>query len=154
MNLRNLSIKRKLTLLTMFTSGIAVVLSSVCFLVYDLVTFRNLLSQDLMTEAEIVAYNSAAALAFNDEASANVQLSALTAKSDLVTAVLYGSDGRVFARYIRSGHSDRNLPKPIEGKSYRFTGTYMEVFNDVSLRGERRGCSASCRAPSSSSNKR
>ena len=67
MNLRNLSIKRKLTLLAMLTSSIAVVLSSASFLIYDLVTFRNLLSQDLMTEAEIVAYNSAAAMAFNDE---------------------------------------------------------------------------------------
>ena len=139
MNLRNLSIKRKLTLLTMFTSSIAVVLSSGCFLVYDLVTFRNLLSQDLMTEAEIVAYNSAAALAFNDEASANVQLSALTAKSDLVTAVLYRSDGGTFARYVRSGNPAPDVPKPVEGKHYRFTGTYMEVFYDVSLRGERLG---------------
>ena len=78
MNLRNLSIKRKLTLLAMLTSSIAVVLSSASFLVYDLVTFRDLLRQDLATEAEIVAYNSAAALAFSDESAANVQLSALT----------------------------------------------------------------------------
>jgi signal transduction histidine kinase/ActR/RegA family two-component response regulator len=140
MTLRNLSIKRKLTLLAMLTSGIAVVLSSACFLVYDLVTFRNLLSQDLMTEAEIVAYNSAAALAFNDEASANVQLSALTAKSDLVAAVLYGNDGRIFARYFRAGDPHPQLPAPVEGKEdYRFTGKYMEVFSDVSLRGERLG---------------
>jgi signal transduction histidine kinase/CheY-like chemotaxis protein len=139
MSLRNLSIKRKLTLLAMLTSGIAVVLSSASFLIYDLVTFRNLLSQDLMTEAEIVAYNSAAAMAFNDEASANVQLSALTAKSDLVAAVLYRSDGRVFARYYRSGVPIPDLPTPVEGKRARFTGQYMEVFNDVSLGGERLG---------------
>src|SRR5687767_13567387 len=101
MTLRNLSIKKKLTLLAMLTSGIAVVLSSASFLIYDLVTFRNLLSQDLATEADIVAYNSAAALAFTDETSANVQLSALTAKSDLVAAALYDAKGRVFARYIR-----------------------------------------------------
>jgi signal transduction histidine kinase/ActR/RegA family two-component response regulator len=139
MNLRNLSIKRKLTLLAMLTSGIAVVLSSASFLIYDLVTFRNLLSQDLMTEAEIVAYNSAAAMAFNDEASANVQLSALTAKSDLVVAVLYRGDGRIFAHYYRSGDPAPDLPTPLEGKRYRFTGKYMEVFSDVSLRGERLG---------------
>jgi methyl-accepting chemotaxis protein len=139
MNLRNLSLTRKLTLLTMLTSGIAVVLSSACFLVYDLVTFRNLLCQDLMTEAEIVAYNSAAALAFNVEAAANVQLSALTAKSDLVTAALYGNDGRVFARYLRAGDPATNLPPPMPGAHYRFTGKYMEVFYDVSLRGERLG---------------
>src|SRR5688500_1486943 len=118
MNLRDLSIKTKLTLLGMFTSSIAVVLSSASFLIYDLVTFRTLLSQDLMTEAEIVAYNSAAALAFNDEASANVQLSALSAKSDVVAAVLYGTDGRIFAHYYRGGDTPE-LSVPIEGKHAR-----------------------------------
>ena len=48
------------------TSTIAVVLSSASFLIYDLVSFRNLLRQDLTTQAEIVAYNSAAALAFKE----------------------------------------------------------------------------------------
>jgi signal transduction histidine kinase/ActR/RegA family two-component response regulator len=139
MTLRNLSITRKLTLLAMLTSGIAVVLSSASFLIYDLVTFRNLLTQDLMTEAEIVSYNSAAALAFNDQASANVQLSALTAKPDLVAAVLYGTDGDIVARYIRAGEPTPELPAPVAGKSHRFTGQYIEVFSDVSLRGERLG---------------
>jgi signal transduction histidine kinase/ActR/RegA family two-component response regulator len=139
MTLRNLSITRKLTLLAMFTSGIAVVLSSASFLVYDLVTFRSLLTQDLMTEAEIVSYNSAAALAFDDKAAANVQLSALTAKPDLVAAVLYGTDGEIVARYFRAGEPTPQLPAPVAGKSQRFTGQYIEVFSDVSLRGERLG---------------
>jgi signal transduction histidine kinase/ActR/RegA family two-component response regulator len=139
MTLRNLSIKKKLTLLAMLTSGIAVVLSSASFLIYDLVTFRNLLSQDLATEADIVAYNSAAALAFADETSANVQLSALTAKSDLVAAALYDANGRVFARYFRSGDPAADLPAAPEGRHQRFTGQYIEVFADVSLRGERLG---------------
>jgi signal transduction histidine kinase/CheY-like chemotaxis protein len=137
--LRNLSITRKLTLLAMFTSGIAVVLSSASFLVYDLVTFRTLLTQDLVTEGEIVSYNSAAALAFKDQASANVQLSALTAKPDLVAAVLYGTDGEIVARYFRAGEPTPQLPAPVAGKSHRYTGQYIEVFSDVSLGGERLG---------------
>src|ERR1051325_5904642 len=103
MNLRNLSLQRKLIVLAMLTSSIAIVLSSASFLVYDLLSFRQLLGQDLMTQAQIIAYNSAAALAFKDEASANVTLSALTAKDDVVAAVLYGTDGNVFARYNRAG---------------------------------------------------
>ncbi len=49
MILQNLSIKRKLTLITMLTSSLALILSSVSFLIYDLVSFRHLLTQDLMT---------------------------------------------------------------------------------------------------------
>jgi len=40
-----------------------------------LISFRNSLSQDLMTQADIIGYNSAAAMAFKDEASATVTLS-------------------------------------------------------------------------------
>src|SRR5467141_2164198 len=99
MNLKDLSIKRKLMLITMLTSGVAVVLSSAGFLIYDLISFRNSLSQDLMTQADIIGYNSAAAMAFKDEASATVTLSALQAKQDIVSAVLYTRDGKIFANY-------------------------------------------------------
>src|ERR1044071_6598386 len=114
MNVRNLSIQRKLTLLAMLTSSIAVVLSSASFLIYDLVSFRHLLSQDLMTQAQIVAYNSAAAMAFKDEASANVTLSALTAKDDVVAAVLYTTDGKVFAHYFRQKYPAPVLPERLQ----------------------------------------
>ena len=139
MNLRNLSIKRKLTLVAMLTSSIAVVLSAASFLIYDLISFRSLLRQDLMTQAEIVAYSAAAAMAFNDEASANTTLAALTAKADVVAAVLYAPDGRLFAHYYRAGDPQPALPEHVEDKGHRFTGQYLEVFSDVTLRGERLG---------------
>jgi signal transduction histidine kinase/ActR/RegA family two-component response regulator len=139
MNIRNLSIKRKLTWITMLTSSIAMVLSSASFLIYDLVSFRQLLSQDLTTQAQIIAYNSAAAMAFKDDATANITLSALTAKDDVVAAVLYSSDGRVFAHYYRSNTPQPVLPDKLMEKGYRFNDNYIEVFNDVTLRGERLG---------------
>ncbi|HWO29071.1 MAG TPA: CHASE sensor domain-containing protein, partial [Candidatus Acidoferrum sp.] len=101
MILQNLSIKRKLTLITMLTSSLALVLFSASFLIYDLVSFRHLLSQDLMTQAEIIGYNSAGAMEFKDESAATATLSALTAKEDIVTAILYKPDGKVFAHYSR-----------------------------------------------------
>jgi hypothetical protein len=64
MNLQNLSIKGKLMLITMLTSSAALVLSSASFLIYDLISFRHLLTLDLMTQAQIIGYNSAAAMAF------------------------------------------------------------------------------------------
>src|SRR5260221_11763229 len=101
MILQNLSIKRKLTLITMLTSSLALILSSASFLIYDLVSFRHLLSQDLMTQAEIIGYNSAGAMEFKDKPAATATLSALTAKEDIVTAVLYKPDANIFAHYFR-----------------------------------------------------
>jgi signal transduction histidine kinase/CheY-like chemotaxis protein len=140
MILQNLSIKRKLTLITMLTSSLALILSSASFLIYDLVSFRHLLSQDLMTQAEIIGYNSAGAMEFKDEPAATATLSALTAKEDIVSAVLYKPDGKIFAHYIR-GNSNlpANLPANSQEQGYRFEGGYLEVFHDVTLNGERLG---------------
>jgi signal transduction histidine kinase/CheY-like chemotaxis protein len=140
MILQNLSIKRKLTLITMLTSSLALILSSVSFLIYDLVSFRHLLTQDLMTQAEIIGYNSAGALEFKDEAAATATLAALTAKEDIVTAVLYRPDGKIFAHYFRGSTTlPSYLPSRLQEKGYRYVGGYLEVFHDVTLNGERVG---------------
>ncbi len=139
MNLKDISIKRKLMLITMLTSGVAVVLSSAGFLIYDLTSFRQSLSQDLMTQAEIIGYNSAAAMAFKDESSATVTLSALQAKQDIVSAVLYTRDGKVFARYSHGNAPLLPLPAPPQERGYRIEGSHLEVFQDVSLNGETLG---------------
>jgi len=140
MILQNLSIKRKLTLITMLTSSIALILSSVSFLIYDLVSFRNLLKQDLMTQAEIIGYNSAGAMEFKDEPAATATLSALTAKEDIVTAVLYKPDGKIFAHYFRTNKALPGfLPSHLQEKGYRFEAGYLEVFQDVTINGEHVG---------------
>src|SRR5579872_5547514 len=136
MNLKDLSIKRKLMLITMLTSGLAVVLSSAGFLIYDLISFRNSLSQDLMTQADIIGYNSAAAMAFKDEAAATVTLSALQAKEDIVSAVLYTRDGKLFAHYFHASAPPPSLPAPPQERGYRFVRNHLEVFRDVTLNGE------------------
>jgi signal transduction histidine kinase len=135
MRLRNLSIKRKLTLITMCASSIALVLSSVSFLIYDLVSFRRLISQDLITQAEIIGYNSAPALAFRDKVTATATLWALKARADIVSAALYTTDNNVFTFYTRdgAGASGSVLSHLPESRGLRFEGGYLEVSRDVTL---------------------
>jgi signal transduction histidine kinase/CheY-like chemotaxis protein len=140
MILQSLSIKRKLTLITMLTSSAALILSALSFLVYDLVSFRHLLIQDLMTQAEIIGYNSAGAMEFKDVPAATATLSALTAKEDVVAAGLYGRDNKMFAHYSRNSSVIPSLlPAQPQDKSYRVEGGYLQVFHDVTLNGERLG---------------
>src|SRR4051812_16599881 len=140
MKFQELSIKRKLILMTMLTSSIALLLSSASFLIYDLISFRNLLTHDLATQAQIIGHNSAAAMAFKDEPAATATLSALTAKGDIVSAALYSPNGQLFAHYFRD---KKTLPSVVpacsEGKPYRFEGQYLEVCHDVALNGDRVG---------------
>ena len=140
MNLQNLSIKRKLMLITMLTSSAALVLSSVSFLIYDLISFRRQLTTDLMTEAQIVSFNSGAAMAFKDESAASTTLAALKAKDDIVAAALYVPEGKLFARYFRiDNRLPSSLPTHAEQNGYRFEGGYLQVFQQVTMNGERVG---------------
>ena len=140
MSLQNLSIRRKLILMTMLTSSIALLLSSASFLIYDLISFRHLLTEDLTTQAEIIGYNSAAAMAFKDEPAATATSSALRVKGDIVAAVLYNPDGKMFAQYFRNDKTlPAFLPSRSQEKGYRFEGRYLEVWHDVTLNGERLG---------------
>ena len=140
MKFQELSIKRKLILMTMLTSSIALLLSSASFLIYDLISFRNLLTHDLATQAQIIGYNSAAAMAFKDEPAATATLSALTAKGDIVSAALYSPNGQMFAQYFRDKKTLPNVaPSCSAAKPYRFEGQYLEVCHDVALNGDRVG---------------
>jgi signal transduction histidine kinase/CheY-like chemotaxis protein len=140
MSLQNLSIRRKLILITMLTSSIALLLSSASFLIYDLISFRHLLTEDLTTQAEIIGYNSAAAMAFKDEPAATATLSALRVKEDIVSAVLYSPDKKMFAQYFRNDNTlPAFLPSRSQEKGYRFEGRYLEVWHDVTLNGEHLG---------------
>jgi signal transduction histidine kinase/CheY-like chemotaxis protein len=140
MKVQNLSIKRKLMLITMLTSSVALLLSSASFLTYDLISFRHLLTQDLETQAQIIGYNSAAAMAFKDEPVATATLSALKAKEDIVAAVLYTPDGKIFAQYVPGGKAaPATIPPQLSRTGSRFGGGYFDVLHDVTLNGERVG---------------
>jgi signal transduction histidine kinase/HAMP domain-containing protein len=98
---RDASIKRKLTLITMLTSSVALLLAGVSYVTYDLITFRRTMTRDLSTLAEIIGANSAAALAFDDQPFAKEVLTSLSVKQNIVGASLSKKDGRLFARYDR-----------------------------------------------------
>ncbi len=139
MNIHNLSIKRKLTLITMLTSGFALFLSSAGFLIYDLMAFRRAMSQDLTTQAQIIGSNITAALAFRDENAATEILSALKAKEEIVSAVLLAPEGQPFAFYPRGKTPRSQLLIPPNGSRTRFREGYLEVFHEIILRQESLG---------------
>ena len=135
-SLRTLSIKRKLMLITMSTSTVALLLASVGFVVYDLVAFRNQMSDDLMTQAEIVGANSMAALAFNDGPAAREILSALKARESIVAAALYAPGGALVAEYRRDGSTGRAAPARPDASGSRFQDNYLRVSHQIELHGQ------------------
>src|SRR5476649_2381013 len=97
--LRNLPIARKLTVICMVVTGIALLLTYASLTVFEIVTFRAGMVEDHQSIAGILGDNSASALAFNDPASAALTLHSAAAHAHVVDAVIYDKGGKVFATY-------------------------------------------------------
>jgi PAS domain S-box-containing protein len=97
-----LALRRKLTLIIMMTALTALLLASTGFILYDISNYREAIKDDLTGLADITGANSSAAITFNDaEAAEKDTLSLLRERPHIMAAIVYRSDGTVFARYIR-----------------------------------------------------
>ncbi len=123
---RNLSIKWKLKLIIMLTSGIALLFASGSLLYKDIVTSRKTIREDLSGLARVIGMNSIGAIVFNDPQTAGNNLSALHAIPYIAMGCIYNRKGKLFAQYI---HED--LPKDAPAPRIREPGFYYE--NDYLL---------------------
>jgi two-component system, sensor histidine kinase and response regulator len=135
---RNLSIKRKLTLIVMLTSGVAVLLASAAFVAYDLRAYREAMRRDVMISAEILGANSSAALTFGDADAAREILAALKADPHVVAACLYDKAGQPFARYRRAGEVD-SAPPPAQPTGSALGEHALRVFRRIVFASEELG---------------
>ena len=136
---RDLSIRRKLTLIVMITTCTAILLACGAFFAFDIHTLRQSRMHDLETLAEVLGSNSTAALTFNDPAAAREVLQSLSAKEHVMAAGLYRSDGAMFATYVRDAASAAfAFPGP-ESSRTRFEAKRLVVFHTIVLDGHRLG---------------
>ena len=132
------TITRKLMTAIMGTSIAVLVLTCAVFVTYEYVTFRKTVVGALMVRAEIIAANSTAALAFQDEADAREILSALGKDQHMAAACVYDKDGRVFASYPADAPTSL-FPTAPEQQGYRFGDAEVIVFQPVVHDGRRLG---------------
>ena len=133
---RDVPIKRKLMLIVMLTSSIALLLAGTTYVMYDLITFRRTMARDLSTLAAIIGANSTAALVFDDQSAAEEILASLNTKRHIVSACLYETDGKVFAKYFRSDmKGDFSLPEP-RADGYWLEADHLVLFQRIVLDGE------------------
>ncbi len=130
MPLRNTPIKRKLKWIIMLTSGAVVLLTCGAFFSYELLTYKDRAFQGLATLGEMLASNTTASLAFDNEADATEVLATLRARSGIVEAALYDGDGRLFARYPRTKPAREFRSSP-EVDGFRTHGSNLIVYMPV-----------------------
>ena len=130
------SIQRKQTLIIMLTCGVALLLACIAFAGYDMITFRQAMVRDLSILAEIVGYNSTAALDFNDPRSVGEILSALKAEQNLVAACVYTKDGELFAMYDNANGPKTFAPPTVQMERHYFSDKSLHLFRRITQEGE------------------
>src|SRR3984893_12789737 len=136
--LRDAPIRSKIIFITLLTSGVALLLTCLAFVTYEMVVFKTDMVDELSSTAAMIADNSSAALAFSDPVSAAQTLKSLRAHSHIVEAAIYDAHGKVFAEYDREPSLAFRLPA-IEADGQRFDGGGLKLFRAINLAGERVG---------------
>ncbi|MEW6520510.1 MAG: response regulator [Thermodesulfobacteriota bacterium] len=107
--LRDISIRTKLFLLMSFTAFLALALVATALIIYEKANAGRFYSRQLISMADIIALNSGAVLAFQDEGAAREILHSLAAKPEIVLAVLYDRQGNIFSTYRKAGADGKDL---------------------------------------------
>ncbi len=139
LSFRDLSIRRKLTLIVMTTTCTAILLACGAFFAFDIHTLRQSRMHDLETLSEVLGSNSTAALTFNDPAAAREVLQSLSAKEHIMAAGLYRTDGAIFATYVRDAERAPFVFPAPESSGTRFEAKRLVVFHTILLDGHRLG---------------
>jgi two-component system, sensor histidine kinase and response regulator len=132
----DLSIRRKLTILFMAISGFTALAVSCPMAIYDVVTFRRAVAQNLAVLGDVLAGNSTAALTFRDAEAARDVLRALRAEPDVTEACIYTSDGKPFAKYARDTNDSDFAPPSPQTVSSQFKKGRLVQFRKIVLAGE------------------
>ncbi len=153
---RDLNYKNKLIVIVMFTSSVVVLLATSSYIAKDLITLRSTMVEKLLTIARIIGKNSTASLAFDDHKSGKDLLEGLNSEPHILSAVIYESDGELFAHYssAKAGvytpenqrpenryhyfYNSKNLSKD-RASVYEFKDNHLHVFHIISLDNEEIG---------------
>jgi two-component system, sensor histidine kinase len=132
----NQPIRRKLGIVTLGATILALVLACAGFAIYERATFRATTVSELTTLADTIGSNAAASIAFSDKKTAQEILGGLRAETHILAACLYDDHGRRFAEYRRA-----DLPANFRSPQWRNVGAHfdpdsMTLARIVSLNGE------------------
>jgi two-component system, sensor histidine kinase and response regulator len=139
MKLFSPSFLRKLTLLVMGATVLALAMASLALVLYERHSFQTARSNELSLLADTLGANTAASVAFNDPKTAKDMLDTLRADPNIVTARLYDNSGHIFAEYSLVPNSSGDVAPHAHSDGIQREAESLTVTRPVSLNGERYG---------------
>lgn len=142
---KRLTIRAKLISIMSFTALLALLLASLALAFNEYFSKQQDTQKQLVITGDLVAWNAAAALAFNDVKTAQELLSRFQHIPSIVSAQLYDIRGGLFARYDAAAKSQSPLeiqqlfklilknpkPSPVPGYSDGLPAWFQEWFNQA-----------------------
>jgi signal transduction histidine kinase/DNA-binding response OmpR family regulator/HPt (histidine-containing phosphotransfer) domain-containing protein len=139
MHFKNQPITRKLTMVTLGATILALMLACAGFAIYERASFRAAIVSQLTALTDTLGANAGASITFSDNKAAVEILSALRAENHILAAVLYDQRGHVFGEYRRPDlPADFKVPAP-QGDGARFEAESVTLVRGVFLNGEKVG---------------
>lgn len=129
------SIKRKLNLITMLTSSVALILACTVFLAYDRYTYKQSVHRELETLADVVVASTGSALA---SATPGDALATLKTQSNVLSAAVISPDGHILASYHRDDE-EVSIPEPDLEQLFQLDDHSITLFHPVILDDEQIG---------------
>ncbi|MCI0626864.1 MAG: response regulator, partial [Acidobacteria bacterium] len=136
LNLQDLPIRRKLIGLAALTTVVALLLTFGSLFAYERVASTEVLREELLSLAGVIAQNTTAALSFDDPDSASETLAALRVYRSIVAARILTPRGSIFAEYYREGQRPAD---PLAGPETLASGELMSLNCPILLANEQIG---------------
>lgn len=130
MKFKDIPIQRKLMVIIMLTTLVALLLMRTMFFAYEFITFRHATVKQVSTMGEVIATNSTAALAFDNQDDAREILAAFKADPHVIAAAIYDRNGKVFAKYPAEV-PDKLIPGEPNGIGYGYRGLSLVGFQPI-----------------------
>ncbi|MCU0241885.1 MAG: response regulator [Vicinamibacteria bacterium] len=131
---RNLSIKRKLTLIVMFISSVALLVACLAFLIYDIASFRKKMQADLSVMADGIGMGAGSAL-YLDVPLGSDALMALKANERITAAWVFNKSGQLYTEYHRE-QANKVVPPSLRGDRHAFASDNLLVCRAIKYQDE------------------
>lgn len=134
--LRDVPIKRKLTIIIMVISSAALLLACTAILVYEYHAFRETMASDFAIIADTFDDNVATGITFSDPESIEQTLNSLKANPGIMAACVYDKNGAIVAEYQRAGFKGLFLFEESQRTGQHFHRDRLDTHQDITLEGE------------------
>jgi PAS domain S-box-containing protein len=137
--IRELSLRQRLLMLTMVTSGVAVLVGCLGFLAYDMKAARDHNEEELRSAADLIGTSCTAALAFDDSQGGTRLLEALRTRRHIRMGILYRPNGSYFASFVRDDLIRKAIPPRQPTNGMVWNDDRLVYSSPVSLDGRQLG---------------